>query len=367
MSSISQPGDPGTFIEVAGADLVFRRISVFDETPTGSQILGYCDLSPREDYAVLQWLAQGDIEELRPDETVDLRGGPARFIIEKTDRLFRFVLNDRSLAWPRKAISVAALRTLGGIEDADRLYVKREDEPDERLEDGGTLALGEAGVENVYTKREAWKLNVQGVVISSPAPTIVVRQALLDAGFNPEQGWIIILKTVDAKRQVTLDETIDLRAPGIEKLRLTPREINNGETAGAIAPRRDFALLATDAAGLEARGLRWESVADGGRRWLFLPDFPVPPGYTADQVVIALDIPPSYPQAEIDMFYCLPRLDRAGGGTIPQADVFMAISGRTFQRWSRHRGPGAPWRPGIDSVLTHLALVEAALLREVER
>ncbi|MFK0693225.1 E2/UBC family protein [Mesorhizobium sp. IMUNJ 23033] len=37
-----------------------------------------------------------------------------------------------------------------------------------------------------------------------------------------------------------------------------------------------------------------------------------------------------------------------------------------FQRWSRHRGATAPWRPMRDSVLTHLALVDASLHREVE-
>jgi hypothetical protein len=358
-----QHQDAGTFIEVGGADLDFRRITVFDSTPSGDQILGYCDFSPREEYVVLQWLPEGDIEEIRPDESVDLRNlARARFIIEKTDRLFRFILNDRTLAWPRKSIPVHLLRTLGEIADGDSLFIKREEVADQRLEDEDTVSLASSGVENIYSKREAWKLNVQGVVIESEQPEIRVRAALVEAGFDPDQGWIIVLKTADAKRQVTIEDVIDLRTPGIEKLRLTPREINNG-----LGGRRDFQLLESDEVGLAARGLKWETIDDNGRRWLLIREFQLPAGFSVPSTTIALDIPPSYPSGEIDMFYCCPHLTRQGGGTIAQADVPQNVAGVSFQRWSRHRGGGSPWRPGVDNVLTHLALVEAALLREVER
>ena len=368
MSNLDQPSPSGAFIEISGPDLVFRHVSVFDDTPTGSQILGYSDLSPREDYIVLQWLPQGDIEELRPDETMDLRAvTPARFIIAKTDRLFRFVLNDRSLAWPRNSIPVSALRILGNIEPAAQLYVVREKQKDELLADDAVLALGEAGVEKVYSKHESWKINVQGVEVVSAEPLILVRTALSEAGFNPDQGWIIVLKTSESKRQVSLDDTIDLRTPGIEKLRLTPREINNGEAGGAVATRREFRLLPGDEAGLDARGVIWETFVDAGHRWLVLHDYALPAGYSAETATVALDIPSAYPMAEIDMFFCLPHLTRSNGGTIPQADVAMIIAGHNYQRWSRHRGQGSRWQPGVDNVLTHLALVESALAREVEQ
>ena len=356
----------GTFIEVAGTDLAFRQVSVFDSTPTGSQILGYCNLSPREDYLVLQWLPSGDMEELRPDETIALADfSPARFVIAKSDRSFRFVLNDRSLVWPERAIKVDRLRILGAIDEADRLFLRRDEEEDRKLQDGEDLSLAGNGVEKVYSRHESWKLNVQGVVIRSPTPTIVVRAALDEAGFDPNQGWIIVLKTKEGRRQVTLDDVIDLRDRGIEKLRLTPREINNGEVQHAL--RRDFRLLPNDEAGLTTRGFLWETILDGGHRWLLLRNYTLPEGYTVAETTIALDVPPSYPTAEIDMFYCAPHLACPNGRVIPQTQVHMTIAGVSYQRWSRHRGSIAPWRPGVDSVLTHLALVDAAILREVEQ
>lgn len=354
----------GLFIEVAGTDLQFRPVSVADRSPTGRQILGYCDVSPREDYVVLQWLPEGDIEEVRSDETVNLdRQTAAKFIVAKADRLFRFYLNDRSLSWPEKAISEAALRILGKIPPNELLYVRREEVVDEAVPPGGNLSLAEMGVENVYSRLAHWELNVQGVTVKFANPDVLVRDALVKAGFNPDQGWIIVLKSRDTKRQVTIEDTIDLRSPGIEKLRLTPREINNGELP---ASRRQFRLLPQDEEGLTVRGLHWETIISSGRRWLLLRDVTLPKGYLVDRTCIAVEVPNGYPTAELDMFYCYPQLARRDGMTIPQTQVTEMIEGQGFQRWSRHRGGIAPWRAGLDNVITHLALVEAALLREVE-
>lgn len=365
MNAATSSQQPASFsIEIAGSDLAFVAVGVSDPILTGRQILSYRDIHSKDEFVVLQWLPSGDIEEVRPDETVDVRQpAAARFIVARTDRLFRFILNDRSIGWPDRDIDTTKLRRLGQLAPNHRLFVQKEETPDEELEENGVLKLGGLGVEVVYSKSEQWKLNVQGVIVVSETPTVIVRDALTRAGFNAEQGWIIVLKTHDAKLQVGLDDPIDLRTPGIEKLRLTPREINNGE---APAMQKQFRLLPTDEAGLSERGFHWETIDQGGRRWLLLHNVELPAGYAIPKATIAIDVPTSYPAAELDMFYCHPHLIRADGRTIPQTEARESIGGQSFQRWSRHRGAIAPWRPGLDSVLTHLALVEAAILREVE-
>lgn len=356
-----------SYIEVADTKLEFRPLPISDDTPTGEQILARCDLSPRDEYVVLQWLSSGDLEELRGDETVNLKESgsePARFIVAKADRLFRLLLDDRSICWPAGKIRASALRELGRIDPAAKLFLRREEVEDDLVADDAIISLSEVGVESFYSKREAWKLNVQGVVITSEEPTIRVRDALVEAGFDPEQGWIIVLKTSEAKKQVSLEEMVDLRMPGVEKLRLTPREINNGEASDVL--RRDFQLSGSDEQGLANRDLVWETLVEGGRRWLLLTNYPLPAGLSSSAATIALEIPPTYPSAEIDMFYCLPHLALADGRRIAQTEARAAIRGQQFQRWSRHRGAGSPWKPGSDNVLTHLALIDAALLREIE-
>jgi hypothetical protein len=122
-----------------------------------------------------------------------------------------------------------------------------------------------------------WKLNVQGVIIESHSPEIAVRQAIKQAGFNPDTPWIIVLKVAgEPKREVDLSFVIDLRHKGIEKLRLTPRQINNGEMAAGC--RVEFALLPQDVKHLDQLGLRWETLIDGGRRWLILRNYPLSTG-----------------------------------------------------------------------------------------
>lgn len=207
-----------------------------------------------------------------------------------------------------------------------------------------------------------WKLNVQGVVIESRQPEITVRHAIKEAGFNPETPWIIVLKIAgEPKREVDLSFVIDLRHPGIEKLRLTPRHINNGEIPPSM--RMDFPMLPSDELHLARTGLAWETVIDGGRRWLMLRGYPLPKGYTALTADIAVEIPVSYPGAQLDMFYCYPPVSLTSGAVVPQTQSQETISGRVFQRWSRHRD----WNPASDTLITHLALIDESLNREVER
>jgi hypothetical protein len=207
-----------------------------------------------------------------------------------------------------------------------------------------------------------WKLDVQGVKIESRQPTIVARDAIKRAGFDPEAGWIIVLKVAgEPKREIDLATLIDLRHPGLEKLRLTPRQINNGE---AQPPRRtDFALLPVDQAHLNRLGLDWETRIDHGRRWVIIHGYPLPLGYAQQTVDIAIEIPTTYPAAQLDMFYCHPHLVLASGAVIPQTQVNETIFGVSFQRWSRHR----QWDSTRDTLATHLALVEESLRREVEK
>ncbi len=207
---------------------------------------------------------------------------------------------------------------------------------------------------------EAWKLNVQGVIIESRKPEIVVRQAIKEAGFNPDTPWIIVLKVAgEPKREVDLSFVIDLRHKGIEKLRLTPRQINNGET---LRQRRvAFAMLPQDEALLDRLGFQWETLVDAGRRWLIIKNYALPRGYQVATATIGVEVPVSYPGAQLDMFYCHPPLVLPLGAAIPQTQQIEMVIGLPFQRWSRHR----QWDPARDTLATHLALVDESLHREV--
>ena len=130
--------------------------------------------------------------------------------------------------------------------------------------------------------------------------------------------------------------------------------------------RRQFQLPEADREHLDARGLQWETITDGGSRWLLLHDFSVPAGYNAVHIIAAVMIGATYPDAQLDMVYFFPPLARTDGGAIGALSN-QVIDGKMFQRWSRHRTPQNPWRPGEDDLATHLALVEHWLEREFRR
>lgn len=128
--------------------------------------------------------------------------------------------------------------------------------------------------------------------------------------------------------------------------------------------RRQFQLPEEDEAGLNARGLGWETVVEGSVKWLIVHDYPVPDGYTARTSRTALRIPPSYPDDQIDMVYFSPALSLVSGKAIKQLSP-LTLDGQPYQQWSRHRTPANPWRPGLDNVCTHFLQVDSWLQREL--
>jgi len=342
-----------------------EKRAISDPKPTGRQILELFDRVPAEEHVLFYMPRKGKLDAIDLDETLDLRErGPERFFAFRTDRVLNFVANGQRYAWGTTAISVELVRLLARIPDDETLFLERTETPDRELHDGDVVQLGDSELERMTSKKKSWKLNVQGVLLTLSSPFVIVKDALAQAGFDPNAGWIAILKRKgEPKTQVGLTDQIDLRLSGIEKLRLTPAQINNGEVHTTL--RREFALLEKDEVYLNERGFKWETFVDGGRRWLLIREYELPDGYDHAVVDIAIDVPPSYPRAEIDMFHCHPHLALKSGRSIGETSGRTQIGAKTFQQWSRHLNGVTRWNPNTDSVMTHIAVVEAAFLKEI--
>lgn len=348
-------------IEVAGLNLEFHPVELDGLEKRGEQLAAEVGVQPADLAVVLRFLASGELEEIRPGELIRLVGGE-RFVIVESDRTYRFTLDKVVFDWPGRVVSGALLRRLGQI-PADRdIFLEYPGRHDRRLDASDLVDLAARGIEHFVTRQRIWKLNVQGVIIEIDAPTIEVRRAIELAGLNPDQGWQIFLKVLGRpKEAVGLSDIIDLRKPGIEKLRLTPKHIDNGDNSSR---RRDFGLLPEDEAHLNRLALHWETVLEADRRWLLIHRYPIPGGYTVADTLLALEIPPAYPGAQIYGFYACPPLALITPRAIPNTQMRGTVLGREFHGWSRNRG-AVRWDPALDNVSTQLALVEAALLREV--
>jgi hypothetical protein len=149
---ITTPG--GQFrIQVGGTDLAFRDVRLSDPVPTGKQIIEAAGGHPADEFIVLQWLADNDLEELDRDETTDLRKpGAERFIVARSDRTFRFEIDGRKHEWPEKLITRDVLLDLAG-QDKEKFSAWQElrDAADREVLSGHPADLGEKGTERFYT------------------------------------------------------------------------------------------------------------------------------------------------------------------------------------------------------------------------
>jgi Prokaryotic E2 family E len=130
--------------------------------------------------------------------------------------------------------------------------------------------------------------------------------------------------------------------------------------------RRAFQLAEEDEECLVALGLKWEAIIENGTKWLVFPEYPIPEGYNHRVAAAALRIKPSYPDDDIDMVYFHPALALTSGKGIRQLSP-LALDGKQYQQWSRHRTAANPWRPGLDNVCTHLLQVNNWLERELKK
>lgn len=356
----------GTSVEIADVDFVFKTVNLSEATPTGSQIAAAAGFKPNQHVTVLRYLPNGELEDLRPLEQIRLVAGEAnRFIVVESDRSLRLTIDGVRFDWPCRVITGAQLRKLGAVEASKDLFIERKDVADTLVEDLQVIDLEAPGVEAFYTRARVWLLKVQDIQLAFDTPEVLVSAAMAKAGFDVTQEWHIFLKVVGQPKQaVTLTTVIDLRTKGIEKLRLTPKDINNGE-AVAVG-RRDFALQEVDEQFLDRTHATWETVIEGAKRWLLIHFYPVPEGFNQSTVTLALNIPSTYPGAQVDMFYVYEPLSLLNGREIPATTSRADIQGKKYQRWSRHRNGATQWKPATDNIITHLALVDESLLREVE-
>ena len=108
-------------------------------------------------YRILQ---NGLLEELRPDETTDLRdSGVERFIIFRTDRSFRFLLNDRSFDWGAPHITGLTLKKLAGVDLVTMaVWLDVPGSVGRAIADQEFVNLAEPGVERLFTRMREYHI-----------------------------------------------------------------------------------------------------------------------------------------------------------------------------------------------------------------
>ena len=210
-------------------------------------------------------------------------------------------------------------------------------------------------------RNRVYKIQIDKEIIEVPDPAPTGRELLEYAGKKPAEQFAIYLKVKGGQPQrIQPEEKVDLTEPGVERFVTLPLDQTEG-----LDGRRDFQLPQDDLDWLRETG-RFELVAEANVLRVVVYDFPLPCGYDRNEVDVNIRIDPGYPDTQLDMVYVHPPLARADGQQIAalSQDTF---DGKNWQRWSRHRTPANPWRPGIDNLSAHFGLVEEWFSRELRK
>jgi Multiubiquitin len=127
-----------------------------DPVITGAQLLDEAGKRPVDEYLIFQLLHGGQLEEIRLDETVDLRApGVERFITWRSDRSFRFVIDGRRFEWGAPLITGLKLKQLAGVDPASYgVWLEVRGAEDRPIADNECVDLQAPGVERFFTGKK---------------------------------------------------------------------------------------------------------------------------------------------------------------------------------------------------------------------
>lgn len=167
-------------IAVSDEGLKFRPIVIADPVPIGRQVLVAAGFEPVEQYMLFAILPSGDFEDVRLEETFDLRGrGAERFVAFKTDRDFRLTLNGHELWWGKPVIIGEALYILANVPDGQAVFLRVRGGHDRIVEPNDSINLAEAGVEEFFTGPRppvTYKIIVNSREREVPGPEVTFEQ-----------------------------------------------------------------------------------------------------------------------------------------------------------------------------------------------
>lgn len=144
----SQGNDPRFPVFIANEGLNFKKHVFDDPKVLGRQLIEAADGHPVDEHVAIAILPNGDFEDIRLDESYDLRGrGAEKVLVARTDRVFKFKIDDKDLEWPRACISGFVLRKLADLPENYNLWQEIPGQQDRKIADSDVINLDAKGVE----------------------------------------------------------------------------------------------------------------------------------------------------------------------------------------------------------------------------
>lgn len=141
-------------IQLGDQSLQFMTKVVHDQVLTGNQILSIANARPASDFLVFQMLHDGVLDSVHPEQTVNLRNvAIPKFLIFRSDRSFRFFLDERAFDWGASYISGATIKRLAGVpSETTDVWLDAAGGHDRMIDDKEMVDLESAGTERFITR-----------------------------------------------------------------------------------------------------------------------------------------------------------------------------------------------------------------------
>ncbi len=209
-----RPPDRLFDIQIGNELLEFRDLKLADPVPTGRQIIEAADFRPAEEYLIFQVSHDRRLTEIKLDQTTDLRDRrEERFIIFRSDRSWRGIIDGKRFEWGAREILGRVLKWLAGVEpDKFGVWLERKDEPDKLIGDDEKVSLNPSGVERFRTDR-LFSICIEGKPFPWDSKTITTEQIAALGGWDVSQG-VIEVDEDQNERTLAPGEVIKLR-PGV--------------------------------------------------------------------------------------------------------------------------------------------------------
>ncbi len=168
----------GTYlIKLSDESLSFESVELDDPVPLGRQILSAGKIRHVENYSLYAVLPSGDFEDVRLDETFDVRGrGVERFVYFLTDRAFMFTVENAQIFWGNPVLSGSALHKLANPKEGEAVYLEVRGGEDRSVEPNENIDLTKDGIERffnapVQTKTYEIVVNTRAKTVECPTVT----------------------------------------------------------------------------------------------------------------------------------------------------------------------------------------------------
>ena len=312
-----------------------QNLNIDDPKPTGRQLLKAAGKAPVKEYALIQLLDDGGMEEIGLDETVDLcETGKEKFITFKTDRLFRFELNDQMLFWGAIFITGRKAKKLADVDpEKYALWLLVEGGEDRLIGDRDRVNLSEEGLERLYTTK-IFLLDIEGTIHPWYRPTISVEEIARLGGWPIDQGVIEVNDKDQTERTLQPGEIIHLK-PGHSYGK------RHRWKRGFDIPQRIQAELTL------LRHKFPEVVHKPGNdgHWFLIKGFLAPPPWKPEETAVCFFITNGHPGAPPYGFFVLTELTHNGQPpSVANAQHQPPFEGAwRFLSWSPEN-----WRTGAD-------------------